>query len=70
MHGGILEVSLLDKIRCFLNPLTCKKAKRGTPLDQYIESRNPQTLEDVERFAKEYLNGASPWRFNNDNLYR
>jgi len=65
-------MSLLDKINCFLFPLECKKSKKRnqTPLDKYIESHNPQSLEDVERLAKQYLHGTSAWGFHNDNLYR
>jgi hypothetical protein len=65
-------MSLLDKIQCFINPLNCKKANKhsSTPLDRYIASRNPQTIEEVERLVNHYMNGTSPWKFNNDNLYR
>lgn len=64
-------MSLIDRINCFLFPLECKKKKRKqTPMDRYIERHNPQSLEDVERLAKQYLQGTSAWGFHNDNLYR
>lgn len=65
-------MSLLDKISCLLFPLGCNKTKRRrqTPLEKFIESHNPQTLEEVERLSKQYLHGTTPWRVNNDNLYR
>ena len=61
-------MSLLDKINCFLFPMECKNFNKRakTPMDQYIERNNPQSLEEVERLAKQYYNSTSNWRGYND----